>query len=203
LAVRTIPSAVSARSSSGQASRAAPGARRIRLPRRRFRGRSRIPPRSPPTVNGTTPATPVNSSATTSPSRRYCAPTEGPPARPDRWGKAPRRSRLGLTSFGRSTAVPTGPGQRPSLPVRQLGPRDGREGFVPIVAENFAQGGTKAICIDRESLLQLGRYNSYITIAEAAVYLQIGGHTHVSAHGAATMPVLIHQMNQQAPMSGW
>jgi hypothetical protein len=27
--------------------------------------------------------------------------------------------RLGLTSFGRSTAVPTGPGQRPSLPVRQ------------------------------------------------------------------------------------
>ena len=129
-----------------------------------------------------------------------------PPARPDRWAKAPRRIRLGPTSFGPSTAVPTGPGQRPSLPVRQsrrLGPRDGREGFVPIVAENFAQGGTKAICIDRESLLQLGRYNSYITIAEAAEYLQIGGHTHVSAHGAATMPVLIHQMNQQAPMSGW
>jgi len=129
------------------------------------------------------------------------------PSRADRWAKAPRRIRLGLTSFRRSTAVPRGPGQRPSLPVRQLQsrrlePRDGREGFVPIVAENFAQGGTKAICIDRESLLQLGRYNSYITIAEAAEYLQIGGHTHVSAHGAATMPVLIHQMNQQAPM-GW
>ena len=49
------------------------------------------------------------------------------------------------------TVDATGPGQRPSLPVRQsrrLGPRDGREGFVPIVAENFAQGGTKAICID-------------------------------------------------------
>jgi len=130
------------------------------------------------------------------------------PSRADRWAKAPRRIRLGLTSFRRSTAVPRGPGQRPSLPVRQLQsrrlePRDGREGFVPIVAENFAQGGTKAICIDRESLLQLGRYNSYITIAEAAEYLQIGGHTHISAHGAATMPVLIHQMNQQPPMSGW
>ena len=86
--------------------------------------------------------------------------------------------------------------------ISSAGPRDGREGFVPIVAENFAQGGTKAICIDRESLLQLGRCNSYITIAEAAECLRIGGHAHVSAHGAATMPVLIHQMNQQAPM-GW
>jgi len=36
---------------SGQACGAARGARRIRLPRRRFRGRSRIPPGSPPTVN--------------------------------------------------------------------------------------------------------------------------------------------------------
>lgn len=52
-------------------------------------------PRSPPTLNGTTPCYPLNSSATTSPSRRYCAPTEGPPARPDRWAKAPGRIRLG------------------------------------------------------------------------------------------------------------
>ena len=34
--------------------------------------------------------------------------------------KAPRRIRLGLRSFGRSAAIPTVPGQRPSLPVRQL-----------------------------------------------------------------------------------
>ena len=45
---------------------------------------------------------------------------------------APRRIRLGLTSFGPSTAVPTYPGPPPSLPVRQrqprrLGPRDGRD----------------------------------------------------------------------------
>src|SRR6185312_1198102 len=40
------------------------------------------------------PLLPVNSSATTSPSRRYCAPTEGPRARPDHWvRKAPRRIR--------------------------------------------------------------------------------------------------------------
>lgn len=55
-----------------------------------------------------------------------------PPARPDRWAKAPWRIRLGPTSFGRSTAAPTDPGQRSSLPVRQLqsrrlGPRDGRD----------------------------------------------------------------------------
>jgi excisionase family DNA binding protein len=49
-------------------------------------------------------------------------------------------------------------------------------------------GGTKAIRIDRESLLQLGRYKSiqvvadvvgrrYITVAEAAAYLQISDRT--------------------------
>jgi hypothetical protein len=74
-----------------------------------FEVEAAYPPGSPPTVNGTTPATAANSSATTSPSRRYCArPLRAPPARPDRWAKAPRRIRLGLTSFGRSTAAPTG-----------------------------------------------------------------------------------------------
>ena len=92
-------------------------------------------PGSPPTINGHhPPATPVNSSATTSPSRKFAGPTERRAPRTARpfGGGAPRRIRLGLTSFRRSTAVPTGPGQRPSLPVRQLqsrrlGPRDGRD----------------------------------------------------------------------------
>src|ERR1700752_4758645 len=73
------------------------------------------PPGSPPTVNGTTPATPVNSSAATSPSRRYCAPTEGPAARPDRWAKAPRRIRLGLTLFGPARRSPQAPASGPCL----------------------------------------------------------------------------------------
>jgi hypothetical protein len=100
-----------------------------------FEVEAAYPPGSPPPINGHhPPATPVNSSATTSPSRKFAGPTERRAPRTARpfGGGAPRRIRLGLTSFRRSTAVPTGPGQRPSLPVRQLqsrrlGPRDGRD----------------------------------------------------------------------------
>ena len=88
-------------------------------------------PGSPPTVNGTTPRYPGELQHDDIPVPEVL-PADCPPARPDRWAKAPGRIRLGLTSFGRSTAVPTGPGPRPSLPVRQLqsrrlGPRDGRD----------------------------------------------------------------------------
>ena len=84
--------------------------RRIRLPRRRFRGRSRLPTRITPNRKRHHPLLPRGT-----PARRHPRPggtarrLRAPPARPDRWAKAPGRIRLGPTSFGCSTAVPTGP----------------------------------------------------------------------------------------------